>query len=146
MILPIALTIAGAAALINVWLGWRVSQLRLRHKVSIGDEGNVQVTARMRAHANYAEYTPFFLVLLALVELAVGSPLWLWIVAILYVLARIAHAFGMDRRGTNPLRVGGVLASWLALLGLAGVAIWQASSAPRTIERIDLPAGRSAAL
>lgn len=144
MILPITLTIAAAAALLSIWMGWRVSQLRLRHKVSIGDEGNVQVAARMRAHANYAEYTPFFLILLALVELALGSEGWLWGVAILYILARIAHAFGMDRRGTNPARVGGVLVTWLVLAGLAGAAIWLAAQPPRSAEPSNAPAARTA--
>ncbi len=40
MILPITLTIAGAAALLNIWLGYRVGQMRLTHKISIGDGGN----------------------------------------------------------------------------------------------------------
>lgn len=144
MILPITLTIAAAAALLNVWMGWRVSQLRLRHKVSIGDEGNFQVVARMRAHANYAEYTPFFLILLGLVELALGPETWLWGVAILYVLARIAHAFGMDRRGPNPLRVGGVLVTWLVLIGLAGAAIWLAAQQPRPAVGSEASAARTA--
>ena len=131
MVLPITLTIAAAAALLNIWLGWRVSRLRLRHKVSIGDEGNIQVAARMRAHANFTEYTPFFLILLALIELARGSETWLWAGAILYVLDRIAHAFGMDRRGTNFFRVGGVIVSWAVLIGMAGYAIFLAAQPPR---------------
>ncbi len=47
--LPITLTIAAACAIIVVWLGARVSQLRLRHKVSMGDQGNERIVARMRA-------------------------------------------------------------------------------------------------
>jgi uncharacterized protein len=123
LILPITLTIAGAAALMNVWLGLRVSLLRRRLKVSVGDGGQAAVAARMRAHANYTEYTPFFLILLALVELAAGSETWLWLIAILYILGRIAHALGMDREGANPLRVAGISITWLCLLGLAAYAI-----------------------
>ena len=70
MILPITLTIAGAAALLNIWLGPRVGQMRLAHKVSIGDGGNEALIARMRAQANFVEYTPFVLILLGLIELA----------------------------------------------------------------------------
>lgn len=123
MILPITLTMAGAATLLNVWLGFRVSRLRLRHKVSIGDEGNAAVAARMRAQANFVEYTPFFLILLGLVELARGSPTWLWAVAILYMLGRLAHPFGLERRGLNALRSGGIAVTWLVLLGLAAYAL-----------------------
>lgn len=121
--LPITLTIAGAAALINIWLGFRVSTFRRRFKVSIGDGGNAAVAARMRAHANYVEYTPFFLILLTLVELARGSESWLWLVAILYILGRLVHPLGLDRPGANLLRVGGIILTWLCLLALAGAAI-----------------------
>jgi uncharacterized membrane protein YecN with MAPEG domain len=117
--LPITLTIAAAAALINIWLGSRVSRLRFSDKVSIGDGGNTRLTSRMRAHANFVEYTPFFLILLALMELSVGSPTWLWGAAILFILGRLAHPFGMDRPAPNPLRVVGILLTWLVLLGLA---------------------------
>jgi uncharacterized membrane protein YecN with MAPEG domain len=117
--LPITLTIAAAAALINIWLASRVSRLRFSDKVSIGDGGNNRLTSRMRAHANFVEYTPFFLILLALVELSVGSRTWLWAAAILFILGRLAHPFGMDRPAPNPLRVGGILLTWLVLLGLA---------------------------
>ena len=121
--LPITLTIAGAAAIMNVWLGLRVSLLRRRHGVSIGDGGRPEIGTRMRAHANFVEYTPFFLILLALVELARGSEPWLWLIAILYILGRLAHALGMDRPGANLLRVVGISATWLCLLALAAVAL-----------------------
>jgi uncharacterized membrane protein YecN with MAPEG domain len=123
MTLPITLTIAAAAVLINIWLGARVSQLRIRHKVSIGDAGNDRVACRMRAHANFVEYTPLFLILLGLIELARGSQDWLWAVAILFILARLAHPFGMDRPAPNPLRMGGTIVTWTVLIGLAGYAL-----------------------
>ncbi len=117
--LPITLTIAGAAALVNLWLAARVSRLRLARNVSIGDGGDKAVEARMRAHANFVEYTPFFLILLALVELAEGPRPWLWLAGIAFVLARLAHAFGMDRPVPNPFRMGGMIVTFLCLLGLA---------------------------
>ena len=124
MILPISLTIAAAAALLHVWLSLRVSHIRRLHRISIGDEGNRALTTRMRTHANFAENMPVFLILLALVEHGIGSELWLWIVAILFVIARLLHVFGMDRPAPNWMRMGGVGLSWLLLLGLAGFAIF----------------------
>lgn len=121
--LPITLTIAGAATLLNVWLGLRVSLLRRRHTVLIGHGGKTEIATRMRAHSNFIEYAPFFLILLAVVELARGSQPWLWLIAILFVLGRIAHAFGMDKAGANWMRIVGIGATWLTLLILAAYAL-----------------------
>ena len=121
--LPVTLVMVGVSALISVWLGLRVSQLRRSHKVSVGDGDNEAVRTRMRAHANFSEYTPLFLILLAAVELAVGSETWLWLVAALFVLGRLAHPFGLDRLGANLLRAGSIIITWLVLLGLGAYAI-----------------------
>ena len=123
MLLPITLTIAAAAALLNLWLAYRAGRIRIAAQVSVGDGGHALLLARMRAQANFVEYTPFFLILLGLIELAEGSRPWLWGVAIAYIVARLAHAFGMDRPAPNPLRMGGILVTFLILLGLAGYAL-----------------------
>ena len=123
LVLPITLTLAGAATLINIWIARRVGQMRGAHKVSIGDGGVEPLIARMRAHSNFVEYTPFFLILMALIEMARGSQLWLWAVGILFILARIAHVFGMDRPPGNKVRMIGMMVSAFILIGLAGYAI-----------------------
>lgn len=117
MKLEITLIIAAAAALLNIWLAVRVGRVRTSEQVSVGDGGNEAVIRRMRAHANFTEYTPFFLILLGLVELAWGSNIWLWGAAILFILGRIAHGFGMD--GIGKLRMFGTFSTLLVLLGLA---------------------------
>lgn len=121
MILPITLTIAGAAALLSIWLGWRVGQVRMADKVSVGDGGSERLLRRMRAQANFAEYTPFVLILIAAIELGAGTRWWLWLVGGIYILGRIAHAFGMD--GATRLRMIGIWITMLTLLGLALYAI-----------------------
>jgi uncharacterized membrane protein YecN with MAPEG domain len=122
IILPITLTAAGAAALINIWLAMRCGRVRTSQKISIGDGGNEALVAAMRAQANFVENTPFVLVLLAVIELAWGSPLWLWIVSGVYLLGRVGHGLGM----TGTLKSGrliGTLTTMLVLVGLAIVAI-----------------------
>jgi len=122
IILPITLTAAGAAALINIWLAMRCGRVRTSQKISIGDGGNEALVAAMRAQANFVENTPFVLVLLAVIELAWGSPLWLWIVSGVYLLGRVGHGLGMT--GTfKSGRLIGTLTTMLVLLGLAIVAI-----------------------
>jgi uncharacterized membrane protein YecN with MAPEG domain len=134
MILPITLTIAGAAALINVWLAWRVGQRRISERVAMGDGGNAKLIARMRAHANYVEFTPFVVVLIGLIELAAGTTLWLWAAGAAYLLARIAHAIGMDRPAPNPFRMAGILVTLLVLTGLGLYAIAIPYLAPTALE------------
>lgn len=116
-ILPISLTIAAGAALLNLWLSVRVGRVRTREKIFVGDGGSELVTRRMRAHSNFVENTPFVLILLALVEFGIGSSMWLWGVGALYLLGRVLHAFGMD--GMMWGRLAGTVITMLTLLGLA---------------------------
>ncbi|UVO55402.1 MAPEG family protein [Sphingomonas sp. SUN039] len=122
IILPITLTAAAGAALINLWLAIRCGQVRTKQKINMGDGGNEMMIAAMRAQANHVEFTPFVLILLAVIELAWGSPTWLWIVSGAYLLARVLHGLGMS--GTfKPGRGIGILVTMLVTLGLAGLAI-----------------------
>ena len=130
MLLPITLTLAAASALLALWLAIRVSRARMSAQVAIGDGGDPLLITRMRAHANFVEYTPFVLILIALVELARGPKTWLWIVAIVYVLARISHAFGMERKPPNALRAGGILVTMVVLIVLAAYALVIVYTAP----------------
>jgi uncharacterized protein len=139
MILPISLTAAAAAALINLWLGIRIGRVRTAEKISIGDGGNERLIRRMRAQANFVEFTPFFLVLIVLIELATGTSMVLWAIMALYMAARIAHAFGMD--GNDRARGLGILVTMVTLLGLAGYAVYVAQvSAGRITTTVPLAA------
>ena len=132
MTLPITLLLAAACAAINLWLGLRVSQRRMQAKIMSGDGGDAVMQARTRAHANFTEYAPFVLVLVGALELARGQSPWLWGAAALFVLARVAHPFGMERPAPNPFRAGGIVVTW-GLLGAlavwAAVVGWQAHAA-----------------
>lgn len=123
MILPITLTMAGAAALINIWLMIRVGQVRTSEKVSVGDGGNDKVIRRMRAHANFGESLPIALILIAAIELATGSATWLWVVGGVYMLGRIAHGVGMDGGNLGKGRMVGTILTLLITLGLGAYAI-----------------------
>lgn len=123
MILQTTLSLAAAAAVINFWLATRTARVRLAKKVLHGDGGDGLLLQRMRAQANFVEYTPFVLILIAAIEMTGKSGTWLAIVGSLYMLARVAHGLGMDRTGANPLRAGGFIVTVLVLLGLAVVAV-----------------------
>ena len=125
MILPVTLVFAATAALLNFWLAMRAGSVRVKAKVLHGDGSDVRLLARMRAHANFTEYAPFVVILSGLIELARGPSLWLWIAMVVFVFARIAHAFGMDK-ATPPtrLRMIGIIGTWLVMVGLA---LWAAA-------------------
>ena len=119
MFLPVTLTIAAAAALGNLVLAYRIVRVRLKDRILLGDGGRPDLVARTRAQANFVEYVPFVLILMALIEAAGGSPTGLGVAGGVVVAARVAHAIGMDRPTANPLRAGGALLTWAVLLGLA---------------------------
>lgn len=126
MILPVTMTFAGVAALVNFWLALRVGQVRHSQNVSIGDGGNEAVIRRMRAHSNYIESAPFALILIAVIELAhngTPAPTWLWAVAGVYFLGRVAHGVGMDGGKLAKGRSIGTLTTMATLLGLGLYAI-----------------------
>lgn len=123
MILPVTLTIAGAAAIVNFWLAVRIVMIRAKGKVLIGDGGNTLLMARMRSQLNFAEYTPLVLILMGLIEFARGTSTWLWAAGIIYILGRVLHPFGMDKQSPNPMRAVGILTTWIVMIGLAAYAI-----------------------
>lgn len=121
MMIPIALTTTGAAALVNFWLSWRIAQLRESEKISVGDGGNPRLIARMRAQLNFAEYAPVVLILIALIEATRGTQLWLWIVAAIFILGRVLHGLGMD--GWRFGRSAGMVCTAPVMIGLALYAV-----------------------
>lgn len=135
-IYPISLTIAAGAALLNIWLMMRVGRVRTQEKISVGDGGNERVIRRMRAHSNFIESTPFVLILLFLMEQAIGSSIWLWIAGALYLIGRIAHAFGMD--GLKAGRMAGTIITMLTLLGLALAALATVYIAPDHVTSTEI--------
>jgi uncharacterized membrane protein YecN with MAPEG domain len=143
LILPVALTTAGAAALLNIWLGIRISRMRLSQKISVGDGGNPMLAARMRAQLNFAEYAPIVLILIALIELGHGTSNWLWAVGAIFVIGRIFHAVGMD--GWMAGRRIGIITTLLTLLGLglfaAALPVLEKHAEPVSVTPVTAPAG-----
>lgn len=116
---PITLVTAAAAVAVNIWLGARVVRSRREHGVRIGDGGNEAVLRRMRAQANFIENAPFFLILLAALELSGGNRLALGAIAAAFILARIAHPIGMDGPHLVRWRMVGMMTSVAALVALS---------------------------
>ena len=123
MILQTTLCMAAAAAMINFWLAMRCGQVRIKEKINVGTGGNDLMERRMRAQLNFAENTPWVLALIGLIELAGKGAGWLAIVGGIYMLARVAHGFGMDGGSLEKGRGLGVMVTMLTQIGLAVVAL-----------------------
>jgi uncharacterized membrane protein YecN with MAPEG domain len=139
--LPVTLMAAGGSALIALWLALRTGVARRAAKVSIGDGGDLKLIARMRAQANFTEYVPFILILIALIELTTGTSTWLWIAGALLLVGRVAHGLGMD--GVRGGRSFGTATTFLLLVGLALYAVaipLLATHASRTTVLTTVPA------
>jgi uncharacterized protein len=117
--LAISLVFAAGAAFINIWLALRCGSVRTKEKILHGDGGSTLLGRRMRAHANFAEFTPIVLILFILVEYTLGSSIWLWAVAALYLVGRVLHAIGMDAEHAGLPRMIGIVVTMLITLGLA---------------------------
>ncbi|MDY7098538.1 MAG: MAPEG family protein [Pseudomonadota bacterium] len=122
-ILPVTLSAAAAAAILNIWLSVRIGAIRRAAGIGVGHGGSEPLERRMRAQMNFVENTPFVLVLIAAIEIAGKGEPWLPFVAALYFLARIAHGFGMDGGSLAIGRMIGTLITMLTLLGLGVVAV-----------------------
>ena len=123
ILLPVTLSAAASAAIINLWLSMRVGQMRGQVKVIHGDDAGGPLTRRMRAQLNFVENTPFVLALIAAIELSGRGQSWLAYVAGVYMLGRVAHGLGMDGEGFTKLRGIGTGITMLTLLGLAVMAV-----------------------
>lgn len=119
----VTLVTAGCCGLLYFVLSLRVVMARQAHKVMIGDGGNDALLSRIRAHANFAEYVPFVLVLMGLIELRTGTTELLTSTGVLLFLIRIAHALGMARPAPNAFRLVGAAGTWIILVGLSVWAI-----------------------
>lgn len=62
--IPATALAAAVLGLLVVVLAARVSVLRVRHKVSLGDGDNRELARAIRAHGNTVEFVPLFLIML----------------------------------------------------------------------------------
>jgi uncharacterized protein len=121
--LQVSLGALGLATLINLWLAIRCGRARFEAKAMHGDGGHPLLLKRMRAQANFVEYTPFALLLVLGLELA-GHAGWpLALTAGLFLIGRVSHGLGMDADIAGPLRKAGMAMTILPLLGLAIAAL-----------------------
>ena len=116
LLMPVTMITAAALGLMLVVLGAYVIRGRFKHLMAHGDQGNADMLIRMRTQANFIEYVPLTLILLALLESSGADQTVLAIGAIAFVLFRISHAFGMRQKQPALLRRIGAMGTFLTLI------------------------------
>ena len=103
-------------------LMFRVGQIRIKEKISIGDGNSPALVARIRAHGNYTETAPFALIgLIALAMLSAPS-IALHLFGAIFLLGRLLHAHGMAQKNANGK--GRLYGTLMTLFTFAGTAIY----------------------
>jgi len=119
---PIATFYAGLLALLFILLSARVIGARRNGRVALGDGGDAKLLRRISVHANFAEYAPMSILLLALVESLAAPAILLHAAGIAMVFARAVHAYGVSTEPENfRFRVTGMVTTF-TVLGVLAVA------------------------
>ncbi len=111
----------GLLALLTIFLSVRVSLLRHRMKITVGDGDDRTLFKAIRVHANSIEYIPLGIVLLILLELQNADRWLVHLAGVTLLLGRVLHAYGLGRQ--PQFIPGRILGAYLTLSMITGAAI-----------------------
>lgn len=100
---------------------------RYKHRVILGDGNIPDMTARIRSHANFAEYVPFALLLLFLVDRSNVMPWVVHLLGLMLLIGRILHAIALNNSSLIPYArpIGMVLTLAMILLCAFLLLFWE---------------------
>ncbi len=120
-----ALYVGVNIALLVVLAVWVMLQRRAA-QVSVGDGGNETLALRIRTHGNASEYVPAFLVGLFMTAALGSSAMLIHGLGASFTLGRLLHAIGLSA-SIMASRALGMLLTWVPMLIVAGLLVWQGS-------------------
>lgn len=117
--MPITAFYASLLAFLFLLLSVRVIAQRREARVEIGHGESAELLRRARVHANFAEYVPMALLMLAFAESLKAPSIVLHVLGLALVAGRYIHAYALSQ-SPHILRLR-VLGMWLTLgtIGLA---------------------------
>ena len=122
MSIPLTSTFAALFTLSYLLLSFRIGYLRGSPVMKLIFKMDKEVPPtklerNVRAHGNFSEYVPVFLILLLLLELPeTASFNYLLIISLIFSIGRLAHAICFALYDFNPfLRIFGMLCTYLCL-------------------------------
>ena len=120
--LPLTSTFASLFTLFYLFLSFRIGYFRgspvMKLIFKMDEEiPEIKLQRNVRAHGNFSEYVPIFLVLLLIIEtLGQSSFDYLLTICLIFSYGRLAHAICFAFYDSNPfLRISGMLCTYLAL-------------------------------
>ena len=125
--LSITALYASLLGLIFIFLSYRVVGIRKGESIGIGDGGNQALQLACRVHANFSEYVPVALILLAILEINAWSAIYVHILGATLLVARVLHAIGYGKNsGVSFGRFAGIVLSWLVIISLSLLNLYSA--------------------
>lgn len=124
---------AALLGIILIILSVKVIKRRRKQKVAIGDLGEEILQRLGRAQGNFSEYSPLFLIMLAMAEYQQLSVWAIHLIGTAFVIGRISHAYGLiyAEQGEEVLkanykfRVFGMMMTFISLGILSSILIIQ---------------------
>ena len=120
--LPLTSTFASLFTLFYLFLSFRIGYFRgspvMKLIFKMSEEiPEIKLQRNVRAHGNFSEYVPIFLVLLLIIEtLGQSSFDYLLTICLIFSYGRLAHAICFAFYDSNPfLRISGMLCTYLGL-------------------------------
>ena len=120
--LPLTSTFASLFTLFYLFLSFRIGYFRgspvMKLIFKMDEEiPETKLQRNVRAHGNFSEYVPIFLVLLLIIEtLGQSSFDYLLTICLIFSYGRLAHAICFAFYDSNPfLRISGMLCTYLGL-------------------------------
>ena len=105
-------------ALIFVVLSVRTLSLRRKLGAGVGDGGSQKLVKAVRAHGNFAEYTPLCIILIFLIETTTDASWLIHFYCVVLIAGRCVHAYGVSQVEENfNLRVFGMACTFVVLVG-----------------------------
>lgn len=114
--------------LIFIFIGLTLAVVRHRRGklIGIGDGGDKTMARWVRVHGNFSESATFGIPAIFGVVLA-GAGSWaVHLVALLFIIGRLAHAQGLSSSaGSSTGRVAGMALTWASLLSASIIIVWR---------------------
>ncbi|MEM1402251.1 MAG: MAPEG family protein [Pseudomonadota bacterium] len=114
---------AAIFALLHVIFTMRVGGYRFKSGISLGDGGDKELLARIRAHGNYIEQVPIALLLLLLNELNGLSDTFLLVLGSVLLAARLTHYLMIVSRSLPAVLRPVSMISTLGVILVSGLAL-----------------------